>query len=110
MHILFTTDLCLLIHQSRLVLLSSILLGQLGGLLSLNLLINLGSPAGLVSVRSSGIGGLLGSLGLLCLLLLLLDSGSVSEGVGNGSLVGLVESVVSVLGCVLVRLSGVGVT
>lgn len=107
MHILSTTNFCLLVHQSRLLLLS-VLLGQLGGLLSLNLLIDLGSPAGLVSVRSSGIGGLLGSLGLLGLLLLLLYSGSISEGVGNGSLVGLVESVVSVLGCVLVRLAGLG--
>jgi hypothetical protein len=59
-------------------------------------------------VRSSGVSGLDSGLGLLSLLLLLLDSGSVSEGVGNGSLVGLVESVVSVLRGVLVRLSGLG--
>ena len=98
-----------MIHQSRLVLLS-VLLGQLGGLLSLNLLIDLGSPAGLVSVRSSGVSRLSLLFLLLGLLLLLLYSGSISEGVGNGSLVGLVESVVSVLGCSLVLLSGVGVT
>jgi hypothetical protein len=59
-------------------------------------------------VRSSGVSGLDSGLGLLGFLLLLLDSGSVSEGVGNGSLVGLVQSVVSVLRGVLVRLSSLG--
>ena len=59
---------------------------------------------------SGSVGGLLGSLLLLGLLLLLLNSLGVLEGVGNGSLVGFVESVVGVLGCSLKVLSGVGVT
>ena len=59
---------------------------------------------------SGSVGGLLGSLRLLGLLLLLLNSLGVLEGVGNGSLVGFVESVVGVLRCSLKVLSGVGVT
>ena len=59
---------------------------------------------------SGSISGLLGGLLLLSLLLLLLDSLGVLEGVGNGSLVGFVESVVGVLRCSLKVLSGVGVT
>ena len=59
---------------------------------------------------SGSISGLLGGLLLLSLLLLLLDSLGVLEGVGNGSLVGFVESVVGVLRCSLKVLAGVGVT
>jgi len=109
MHILFTIDYC----SASLVglsLLLSVHLGNDGSLLILDLLVNLGASAGLVSVLSSSISGLLGGLGLLSLLLLLLDSRCVGESVGNGSLVGLVESVMGVLGCSLVLLSGVGVT
>jgi hypothetical protein len=91
-------------------LLLSVHLGDDGSLLILDLLIDLGTSAGLVTVLSGSISWLLLSLLLLGLLLFLLDSGCVGEGVGNGSLVGLVQSVVSVLGCVLKLLSGVGVT
>lgn len=59
---------------------------------------------------SGSISGLLGGLLLLSLLLLLLDSLGVLEGVGDGSLVSFVESVVGVLRCLLKVLSGVGVT
>jgi hypothetical protein len=97
-------------HLVVLGLLLSIHLGDDGSLLILNLLVNLGTSAGLVSVGSGSVGGLLSSLLLLGLLLLLLDSLGVLEGVGNGSLVGFVESVVGVFRCSLKVLSGVGVT
>lgn len=83
-------------------------LGNDGGLLVLDLLVDLGTSAGLVTVGSGSVGGLLGSLGLVGLLLLLLDSLGVLEGVANGSLVSLVESRVGVLLSVLESLAGVG--
>ena len=97
-------------HLVVLGLLLSVHLGDDGSLLILNLLVNLGTSAGLVAVGSGSVGGLLSSLCLLGLLLLLLDSLGVLEGVGNGSLVGFVESVVGVFRCSLKVLSGVGVT
>lgn len=60
-----------------------VLLGQKLGLLLLDLLIDLCSPAGLVTVGLGSVCWLDISLCLLGLLLLFLDSGCVSEGVGN---------------------------
>lgn len=110
MHILFK----LLLFYYHLVvvlgLLLSVHLGDDGSLLIFDLLVNLSTSTGLISVGSGSVGGLLSSLLLLIFLLLLLDSLSIGEGVGNGSLVGFVESVVGVLGCSLKVLSGVCVT